>query len=128
MLLDARARERGYFRPEIVRRDESSLGQVVTLRKNLNPPLQRDGDLDSDVVFHEYGHGLTHRMIGGMNSEFSRPIGEGASDVVAFLINGDDRIGEYAGHGATTVYFQVLDLHDLDHLRLLAEEVVPAFR
>jgi F420-dependent oxidoreductase-like protein len=38
-----------------------------------------------------------------------------------------DRIGEYAGHGATTVYFQVLDLHDLDHLRLLAEEVVPAF-
>lgn len=38
-----------------------------------------------------------------------------------------DRIGEYAGHGATTVYFQVLDLHDLDHLRLLAQEVVPAF-
>jgi F420-dependent oxidoreductase-like protein len=38
-----------------------------------------------------------------------------------------DRIGEYQGHGATTVYFQVLDLHDLDHLRLLAEEVVPAF-
>lgn len=39
-----------------------------------------------------------------------------------------DRIGEYADHGATTVYFQVLDLHDLDHLRLLAAEVVPAFR
>jgi F420-dependent oxidoreductase-like protein len=38
-----------------------------------------------------------------------------------------ERIGEYAGHGATTVYFQVLDLHDLDHLRLLAAEVVPAF-
>ena len=39
-----------------------------------------------------------------------------------------DRVGEYRDHGATTVYFQVLDLHDLDHLRLLAEEVVPAFR
>jgi F420-dependent oxidoreductase-like protein len=39
-----------------------------------------------------------------------------------------DRIGEYRDHGATTVYFQVLDLHDLDHLRLLATEVVPAFR
>jgi F420-dependent oxidoreductase-like protein len=38
-----------------------------------------------------------------------------------------DRVGEYAAHGASTVYFQVLDLHDLDHLRLLAEEVVPAF-
>jgi F420-dependent oxidoreductase-like protein len=38
-----------------------------------------------------------------------------------------DRIGEYRDHGAETVYFQVLDLHDLDHLRLLAAEVVPAF-
>jgi alkanesulfonate monooxygenase len=38
-----------------------------------------------------------------------------------------DRIGEYRDHGASTVYFQVLDLHDLDHLHLLAEEVVPAF-
>jgi F420-dependent oxidoreductase-like protein len=39
-----------------------------------------------------------------------------------------DRVGDYRDHGATTVYFQVLDLHDLDHLRLLAEEVLPAFR
>ena len=38
-----------------------------------------------------------------------------------------DRVGEYRDHGATTVYFQVLDLHDLDHLRLLADEVLPAF-
>jgi F420-dependent oxidoreductase-like protein len=38
-----------------------------------------------------------------------------------------DRIGLYRDAGAETVYFQVLDLHDLDHLRLLAAEVVPAF-
>jgi alkanesulfonate monooxygenase len=38
-----------------------------------------------------------------------------------------DRVGEYQDLGATTVYFQVLDLHDLDHLRLLADEVLPAF-
>jgi F420-dependent oxidoreductase-like protein len=38
-----------------------------------------------------------------------------------------DRIGRYRDAGAATVYFQVLDLHDLDHLRLLAAEVVPAF-
>ena len=38
-----------------------------------------------------------------------------------------DRIGVYRDAGAETVYFQVLDLHDLDHLRLLAAEVVPAF-
>lgn len=39
-----------------------------------------------------------------------------------------DRIGRYRDHGASTVYFQVLDLHDLDHLHLLAEEVLPSFR
>ncbi len=38
-----------------------------------------------------------------------------------------DRIGLYRDAGAQTVYFQVLDLHDLDHLRLLAADVVPAF-
>jgi alkanesulfonate monooxygenase SsuD/methylene tetrahydromethanopterin reductase-like flavin-dependent oxidoreductase (luciferase family) len=38
-----------------------------------------------------------------------------------------DRIAVYRDHGAQTVYLQVLDLRDLDHLRLLAEEVVPAF-
>jgi F420-dependent oxidoreductase-like protein len=38
-----------------------------------------------------------------------------------------DRIAAYRDAGADTVYFQVLDLHDLDHLRLLAAEVVPHF-
>ena len=38
-----------------------------------------------------------------------------------------DRIGVYRDAGAETVYLQVLDLHDLDHLRLLASAVVPAF-
>ena len=39
-----------------------------------------------------------------------------------------DRIGAVPRRTApTTVYFQVLDLHDLDHLRLLAAEVLPAF-
>ena len=59
-------------------------------------PLMIDGDLDSDIVFHEYGHGLTWRMIGGMSGRLAGAIGEGAADVNAFLVNGDDRIGEYA--------------------------------
>jgi extracellular elastinolytic metalloproteinase len=58
--------------------------------------LQVDGDLDSDIVFHEYGHGLTWRMIGGMSGPLAGAVGEGASDVVAFLVNGDDAVGEYA--------------------------------
>ena len=58
-------------------------------------PLQIDSSLDSDVVFHEYGHGLSWRMIGGMDGPLAGAIGEGNSDGIAMLINGDDRIGEY---------------------------------
>ena len=36
-----------------------------------------------------------------------------------------DRIGAYAATGASRVYLQVLDLSDLDHLRLVAAEVAP---
>ena len=36
-----------------------------------------------------------------------------------------DKIGRLAGLGATRVYLQVLDLTDLDHLRLVAAEVAP---
>jgi F420-dependent oxidoreductase-like protein len=36
-----------------------------------------------------------------------------------------ERIGEYAGHGATRVYLQVLDIADLDHLELIASQVMP---
>jgi F420-dependent oxidoreductase-like protein len=36
-----------------------------------------------------------------------------------------DRIGEFAGHGATRVYLQILDLTDLRHLELIASEVLP---
>ncbi|MBL8237665.1 MAG: M36 family metallopeptidase [Bryobacterales bacterium] len=56
----------------------------------------RDGDVDSDIVFHEYGHGLTWRMIGSMSGCMSGAIGEGASDVLAILMNNDDVVGEYS--------------------------------
>jgi F420-dependent oxidoreductase-like protein len=35
-----------------------------------------------------------------------------------------ERVGEWAEAGAGTVYLQLLDLDDLDHVRLLAEEVL----
>jgi F420-dependent oxidoreductase-like protein len=38
-----------------------------------------------------------------------------------------DKIGAFASAGATTVYLQVLDLSDLEHLELIAAEVAPAF-
>ena len=36
-----------------------------------------------------------------------------------------DKLGRYADNGADRFYLQVLDLSDLDHLRLVAEEVLP---
>jgi F420-dependent oxidoreductase-like protein len=39
-----------------------------------------------------------------------------------------DRLGVYAGLGASRMYLQVLDLHDLDHLELIAAEVMPQVR
>ena len=36
-----------------------------------------------------------------------------------------DRLGTFAEAGAGRFFLQVLDLADLDHLRLVAEEVVP---
>jgi len=39
-----------------------------------------------------------------------------------------DRIGTFAGLGATRIYLQVVDLHDLDHLELIASEVMPQVR
>jgi hypothetical protein len=68
-----------------------------TMRLKAVQPLQIDGSLDSGVVYHEYGHGLSWRMIGGMSGPLAGAIGEGASDGVAMLINGDDKIGVYAG-------------------------------
>jgi alkanesulfonate monooxygenase SsuD/methylene tetrahydromethanopterin reductase-like flavin-dependent oxidoreductase (luciferase family) len=36
-----------------------------------------------------------------------------------------EKLGRFADHGADRFYLQVLDLTDLDHLRLVAEEVLP---
>jgi F420-dependent oxidoreductase-like protein len=38
----------------------------------------------------------------------------------------NDKLGAFVDAGAERVYLQVLDLHDLDHLRLIADEVAPA--
>ena len=39
-----------------------------------------------------------------------------------------DKLGRFAAAGAGRVYLQVLDLHDLDHLELIAAEVMPQVR
>lgn len=68
----------------------------ATVRKNPVAPLNLDGSVDADIVYHEYCHGLTWRMIGGMSGAMSGAIGEGMSDVCAILITNNDRVGEYS--------------------------------
>ena len=63
----------------------------------------RDGDVDSDIVYHEYGHGLTWRMIGGMQGRLSGALGEGMSDTVAIFMNGDDAVAEYSNNRAAGI-------------------------
>jgi extracellular elastinolytic metalloproteinase len=63
----------------------------------------RDGDLDSDIVYHEYGHGLTWRMIGSMTGPLAGAIGEGMSDTLATYFNGDDAVAEYSYNKATGI-------------------------
>jgi extracellular elastinolytic metalloproteinase len=69
----------------------------ATLSKLAVQPLQIDASLDSDIVYHEYCHGLTWRMIGRMSGPLAGAIGEGMSDGCALLINdNNDVVAEYS--------------------------------
>lgn len=69
----------------------------ATARRLAVLPLQIDSALDSDIVYHEYAHGLSWRMINHMSGPLAGAIGEGNSDGIAMLVNGDDVVGEYSG-------------------------------
>jgi len=63
----------------------------------------RDGDLDSDVIWHEYGHGVTWRMVGDMRGDVAGALGEGNSDALAILFTNNDRVGEYSLNNANGI-------------------------
>lgn len=61
-----------------------------------NVPIGVDGDLDSEIVIHEYGHGISNRLTGGrLNTsclQNEEQMGEGWSDYFALVMtmyNGD---------------------------------------
>jgi alpha-tubulin suppressor-like RCC1 family protein len=69
------------------------------------PTPWRDGDLDAEVVMHEYTHGLSNRRVGGgvgISALQSRGLGEGWSDFYAMALlseSYDDQSGCYANGG-----------------------------
>jgi len=64
-----------------------------------SPNPDRDSSVDGDVVFHEYGHGISNRLIGNgstaLSGTQSGAMGEGWSDYWATTINDDGAVGEY---------------------------------
>ena len=66
---------------------------------NLTPTAngqRRDGSLDFDIIAHEYGHGVTWRMVLDMSGWFGAASGEGFSDVLATWLTDEDRVAEYS--------------------------------
>lgn len=65
-----------------------------------SPNPDRDSSMDGDVVFHEYGHGISNRLIGNgsgaLSGTQSGAMGEGWSDYWAVTINDDGAVGEYS--------------------------------
>ncbi len=63
------------------------------------PNPDRDSSVDADVVFHEYGHGISNRLIGNggtaLSGTQSGAMGEGWSDYWAITLNNDGAVGEY---------------------------------
>jgi Zn-dependent metalloprotease len=65
-----------------------------------SPNPDRDSSMDGDIVFHEYGHGISNRLIGNgstaLSGTQSGAMGEGWSDYWGITINNDGAMGEYA--------------------------------
>ncbi len=75
-------------------------GQMRMFEFTLTNP-NRDGDLTADVIAHEYGHGVSNRLVGNANGLGGfQPVsmGEGWSDFQALMVlaqPGDDVNGNY---------------------------------
>lgn len=80
-------------------------GSRPVLRLGLVTASKHHTALDSSVVFHEYTHGVTNRMVGGplnvraMDAIQSQAMGEGTSDYIACSVNESERVGAWVVPG-----------------------------
>ncbi|MBF9221551.1 M36 family metallopeptidase [Hymenobacter ruricola] len=69
------------------------LNAGATVQLTLNAPLQLDGDFDSGIMAHEYGHGISNRLTGGGPNVSclgnAEQAGEGWSDFFALMMTTD---------------------------------------
>ena len=78
----------------------------------VGPNIDRDGDIDADILIHELTHGTSNRLIGnaaGIVWDPGRGMGEGWSDFYALSLlnntNADNPNGRYAAGGWATYKF-----------------------
>ncbi len=60
-----------------------------TVRKRPAHPGIRDGDFENGIIFHEYGHGVSSRLTGGVGNSClsgNEQAGEGWSDYIALTL------------------------------------------
>ena len=105
--------------------EEKTRTQFDRVRRACN-----DADRDPDDLI--WSNALT-LCVGADEAELARraeAIGQDVADLRENGLGGTpaevvDKLGRYAALGSQRAYLQVLDLSDLDHLRLVAEEVAP---
>jgi hypothetical protein len=68
---------------------KTQLAGATTVTARLLRVADRDGALDNQIVFHEWGHFLSNRLIGnavGLNNQQGVSMGEGWGDFLAMLL------------------------------------------
>jgi extracellular elastinolytic metalloproteinase len=68
-----------------------------TVSKHPNHPGIRDGDFDTAIIAHEYGHGVSNRLTGGPGTNClsgNEQAGEGWSDYLALTITMDPALDD----------------------------------
>ncbi|MEQ7007687.1 M36 family metallopeptidase [Actinopolymorpha sp. B17G11] len=84
-------------------------GSAPRMNMGLVASTQRHTALDSDVVYHEYTHGLSNRLVGGpmddtsLDAIQSGGMGEGWSDFVACSLLGKTVVGDWVVDRATGI-------------------------
>ncbi|HVF35575.1 MAG TPA: M36 family metallopeptidase [Candidatus Saccharimonadia bacterium] len=90
---------------------KAALTDIVDVTLDIAPVPNRDSDIDNGIIAHEYGHGISNRLIGGPTS-------------IACLINGQQPdpnnpgatipIGEQMGEGWSDLYGLILTAQAAD--------------
>ncbi|SOC54458.1 M36 family metallopeptidase [Ornithinimicrobium cerasi] len=74
---------------EAIRAQVAAGATSASVHKMSSHPGIRDGDLENGIIIHEYGHGVSNRLTGGLNINClsgNEQMGEGWSDYLAITM------------------------------------------